>query len=241
MDDARSRRRSRSPAQTACRASRPAAPSGSCAASGPSGRSRILRTKASAGLVLGDDGDLLFLQLRKRLDLLAAGAEQQHADRARGSRACAPAGGTLASVRRTARLACLRSNCVSALALSPLVHDLEPQARGVVLQHGGEPGRRSSASGPLGVADGKDQRLRISQPGPAAPHRGEPSAIRVSTTNSRIWVRIALDRPWGAAAAVPDWRGRGFSTHGMHYRRLMPDGGPPCRASRRAPDEFVNV
>jgi len=56
--------------------------------------SRILRTNAAFVVAVGQNRDLLFLQLRKRLDLLVGRAEQQHYVVLEDGPAPAPRGGT---------------------------------------------------------------------------------------------------------------------------------------------------
>ena len=142
------------------------------AASGLSaGMSRMLRTKASDDFVLGEDGDLLLLELGERLDLLVAGAEQQHEivledrERARPQR-------HLGVGAQDGEIGLPAIELRERLGIVCVVDDLDPETRGIVLQQCGELGA-NSASSLLGVADGKGQRLRIVQPGAAAPDGGE--------------------------------------------------------------------
>ena len=94
-------------------------------------------------------------------------------------------GGTLASVRSTARLASLAIELRQRLGVVGVGHDLEPQPRGVVLQHGGELGGEPRL-GAVGIADRKHQRLGIPQPDPAAPDRRDGQDQCQRSTNSRI-------------------------------------------------------
>jgi hypothetical protein len=79
-------------------------------------------------------------------------------------------GGTLASVRSTARSACLRSNCASALALSALVTILRRSQRRTVLEHRGKLGGKTGVKA-VGVSDGEDQRFGIPHPSATTPNR----------------------------------------------------------------------
>ena len=110
-------------------------------------------------------------------------------------------GGTLASVRSTARSACLRSNAASALALSALV---------TILMRSRELLFFSTAASlvgetrllAVGVADGEHQRLGIPQPEPAAPdddHRRQEQCQQ--RRNSNTCRRLVL--PTCERAAFP--------------------------------------
>ena len=122
-----------------------------------------------AAFAVGQHGDLLFLQIRYGLDLLAAGTDQEHHVVIKDSDG--------AGARRDLRVGAQnRKVGVPAVELRERLgvvavrHDLELQPRGIVLQHGGKPGGEARF-GAVGFADGKYQCFGIAQPGPAAPNR----------------------------------------------------------------------
>ena len=181
-----------------------------------------------AALAVGDDRDLLFLQVRDGLDLLAAGADQQQQVMIEN---CERAGarrnpGVGAQNRQVGLLAVeLRQRlCIVAVG-----HDLEPQPRGIVLQHRRQPGREARL-GAIGLADGKHQRLGIAQPGPAAPHHGGGQDQGQDGKQQDLGP-VALDDP---RTATRHFRMRrwGFSTHGSY-----PGSGTCRRRAGRRPSE----
>ncbi len=136
-------------------------------------------------------------------------------------------GGTLASVRSTARSACLPSNCASALALSGLADDLEVQPRIAGLEQGGElggePGLRA-----VGVADREHQCFGI-QPDPGAPHRRDRQNHRQRGKKQHL-PAVAFDKPRTRERLC--WlRRRDFCAHGSYPGRV---GAPPLLAPRVA-------
>ena len=194
----------------------------------------MLRTKRCAAFAVGENGDLLFLQLRDGLDLLAAGADQQQhvvfEDRDR-----AGAGRDLGVGAQYRKVGLLAVELRERLGVVAVGHDLEPQPRGIVLQHGGEPGGEARLEA-VGLADGKDQRFRISQPGPAAPDRrgGQDQGQNRKQQDLRA---VALDDPQTAAAAFRD------AALGLQHSWLIPGRGTSGRQTGAAgrPNEFVNT
>ena len=195
------------------------------AASGVSESSRILRTSADAALAVGHDRDLLFLQVRDGLDLLAAGTDQQQhvmiEDRDR-----AGAGRDLGVGAQNRKVGFLAVELRQRLGIVAVGHDLEPQPRGIVLQHRRQPGGEARL-GAVGLADGKHQRLGISQPGPAAPHRGGGQDQGQDGKQHDLGA-VAFDDPRTAARHFR-MRRWGFSTHGSYPVR---DVSPPNRRRR---------
>ena len=113
--------------------------------------------------------------------------------------------------------------------------DLELQPRGIVLQHGREPGGEARL-GAIGFADGKHQRLGIAQPDPAAPHHGG-GQDQGQEENSKICVRLLL---------TTRKRRRGISGCGVGASALMARTRGQGRVGRRTgaagrPNEFVNT
>ena len=99
-----------------------------------------------AVLVVGDDRDLLFLQVGDRLDLLAAGTEQQHQimieDRDR-----AGAGRDLGVGAQYRKIGVLAVELRQRLCIVAAGHDLELQPRGIVLQQRRQAWWRSAPRG----------------------------------------------------------------------------------------------
>ena len=96
-------------------------------------------------------------------------------------------------------------------------HDLEPQPRGIVLQQRGELGGEPRL-GAVGLADGKDQRLGIAQPGPAAPHRGGGQDQGQDRKQHDLRA-VAFDHPRTACAAFR------VAALGLQRSWLIPDRG----------------
>ena len=196
--------------RTVCRRSNPAAPSARReAASGSSESSSILRTKRGATFAVGHNRDLLFLQLRDRLDLFAAGTDQQHHVMFQ-DRDGAGAGRDLGVGAQYRKIGVLAVELRERLGVVAVGHDLELQPRGIVLQHGGKLGGEARL-GAVGLADRKDQCFGITQPGPAAPHRcggqdqGQDrqtarSALRLLSDDRRTARRHFRRRRWGFSA-----------------------------------------
>ena len=129
----------------------------------------MVRTNATLLSLSASTAIFFFFRSAMRLDLLAGGADQQHH--------VVLEDGDGAGARRDFRVGAqdgkvglpaveLRER----LGVVAVGHDLELQPRGIVLQDGGKPGGEARLEA-VGLADRKDQRLGISQPGPAAPHR----------------------------------------------------------------------
>ncbi len=123
-----------------------------------------------AALAVGDDRDLLFLQFGNRLDLLAAGADQQkQVVIENGERAGAGRNSGVGAQYRQVRF--LAVELRERLCIVAVGHDLESQPGGIVLQDRRQPGGKARLWA-VGLADGKHQRFGIAQPGPAAPYHG---------------------------------------------------------------------
>ena len=182
------------------------------AASGIFESSRMLRTSAALLSLSAMIGDLLFLQLRDGLDLLAGGADQQKhvvfEDRDR-----AGAGRDLGVGAQYREVGVLAVELLERLCIVAVGHDLEPQPRRIVLQHGREPGREARF-GTIGFADGKDQRFGIAQPDPAGPHRRRRQDQGQNRKQQNLRA-VAFDDPRTALrhSAMRRW---GFSTHGSY-------------------------
>ena len=165
-----------------------------------------------AAIAVGDDRDLLFLQFGNRLDLLAAGADQQkQVVIENGERAGA---GRNSGVGAQYRQVCLLAvELRERLRIVAVGRDLEPQPRGIILQHRRQPGGEARL-GAVGLADGKHQRLRIAQPGPAAPYHGGGQDQGQGGKQQDLG-QVALD---DARTATRRFRMRrcGFSAHGSY-------------------------
>ena len=187
-----------------------------------------------AALAVGHDRDLLFLQLGNGFDLLAAGTDQQKQvvieDRKRAGAGRDP--GVGAQYRKVGLLAVELRQCLCIVAVG---HDLEPQPRGIVLQHRRQPGGEARL-GAVGLADGKHQRLRIAQPGPAAPHHGGGQDQGQDGKQQDLGP-VALDDP---RTATRHFRMRrwGFSTHGSYPED---QGRVAAEQAAGRPNEFVNT
>ena len=168
--------------------------------------------ECDAALALGQYGDLLFLQVRNALDLLAAGADQQHhvmvEDRDR-----AGAGRNLGVGAQDRKVGFLAVELCERLCIVAAGHDLQPQPRRIILQERCKPGGETRL-GAVGLADGKDQRLGIAKPDPAAPHRGG-GQDQGEDRKQKDLRAVAFDDP--RAATRHFWVRRwGFSTHGSY-------------------------
>ena len=162
-----------SPAATARRRSRPAAPSGP--ASSPPGCRRVREYwyQRNPALAVGYDRDLSFFNSAIDSDLLAVRADQEQQvvfeDRQR-----AGAGRIRASVRNIARSASLRSNCDSAFALSPLGTILQPQPEELFFSTVASRAAKRRPSGPLPRRP-RTPASRNCGPGPPTPHHARRS------------------------------------------------------------------
>ena len=122
-------------------------------------------------------------------------------------------GGTLVSVRSTARSACLRSNSASALALSRTGDDLETQPRIGVLEHGRELGGKTGFHA-VAIADGEDQRLGIPQPDAATPY-GRDRQDHGQRDKQQHLPPVASHNP-RTRGRLLRWRRWHFSAHGSY-------------------------
>ena len=142
-------------------------------------------------------------------------------------------GGTLASVRSTARSACLRSNCASALALSGLVTILRCSRELLVLSMAASLAA-NRASGPLALPTANTSVSEFNQT--RVPHNVATVRITVRAANSSICLRLFLtsgERVEGFAAC-----GVGISALMAHIR-----AGSAHRLYwlRGSPGEIVNI
>ena len=190
--------------------------------------------QGDAALAVGDHSDFLLLQVRNGLDLLAAGADQQEQVMIEN--------GERAGARRNPGVGAQnRQICLFAVELRERLcivavgHDLEPQPRGIILQHRRQPGGEARF-GAIGLADGKHQRLGIAQPGPAAPHH-DGGQDQGQDGKQQDLGPIALDDP---RTATRHFRMRrwGFSTHGSYPRG---QGRVAAEQAAGRPKEFVNA
>jgi hypothetical protein len=99
------------------------------------------------------------------------------------------------------------------LCIVAVGYDLEPQPRGIILQHRRQPGGEARL-GAVGFADGKHQRLRIAHPGPATPYHGGGQDQGQDGKQQDLGP-VALDDP-RAATRHSRMRRWGFSTHGSY-------------------------
>ena len=157
------------------------------AASGLSESSRILRTRAALFSLSAITAIFFFFRSATVLIFLSPGLSISSTSWSRIATARAREG-TLASVRRIARLASLRSNDASALALSPWGMILS-RSRDVLLFSSAASLAAKRASGPLAspTANTSVSEFR-SQVRP--PHTVTAVRIKVRTENSTICVRL---------------------------------------------------
>ena len=122
-----------------------------------------------AVVAVGQNGNLLFLQLRKRLDFLAARTDQQqHVMFQDGKGAGAGRDPCIGAQHREIGLPAIeRRERPGTIGVG---HDLEAQPRRVGLEYCGKLGGETGLKA-VGVPDGEDQRFGIFQPDAAAPNR----------------------------------------------------------------------
>src|SRR3954471_4336398 len=144
-------------------------------------------------------------------------------------------GGILASVRKIARFASLRSNCDSAFVLSPLGTILSRSREELFFSTVASRAAKR-ASGPLAspTANTSVSELRTQV---RPPHTTAAVRIRVRTENSRIWVRLLL---------TTRERRRGISGCGVGASALMARtrgclGRVAAEQAAGRPNEFVNA
>jgi hypothetical protein len=180
------------------------------AASEPSLRSRMLRTKATL-LSPSPSTAIFFVFFKSASDLifLLPGPIRSSTSCSRMASARGR-GGTLASVRNTARSACLRSNCVSALALSALNAIVRRSRDEVFLSTAASLAAMSASSllaSPTANVSVSELRSQTRPPATVATVR-----IRVSSANSSTCRRLLV---------TTCERGSGGSADGVRTSALM--------------------